>query len=231
MRSAMERARDRGTNLAFLGANAAYWRVRFDAAGRLVTCYKSAAEDPVQGRPDTTAMWRADPHPDPENSLTGMLYEAFPAAGDLTIHDPTFFGFEGLGLHHGSVIPGLIATEVDRAYPIAGTPDNLQVLGHSRVPLAGRPATYSDFTYYTTASGAAVVDVGTMGWCTGLRGESATHGIDARSVGFARAVTARILMAMAHGPMGQAHPARGNLAGLGASASTGTGTGGPIGSS
>ena len=37
MRRAVETARDAGTNVAFLGANTCYWRVRFDKGGRLLT--------------------------------------------------------------------------------------------------------------------------------------------------------------------------------------------------
>lgn len=228
MRRAVERARDAGTNVAFLGANAVYWRVRFDATGRLVTCYKSGVDDPVRGRPDTTAMWRADPDPDPEDSLTGQLYEAFPADADLVVHDPGFFLFDGLGLRRGDRVAGIVATEIDRAYPIAGTPANLQVVAHSPVAIAGRAPTFSDVTYYTATSGAGVIDVGTMGWCTALRGTSQKHRIDSATVKFARTVTSRLFAAMAAGPLGHAHPARGDLASIGASPRTSTGSGGPV---
>ena len=228
MRRAVEQARDAGTNVAFLGANAVYWRVRLDGAGRTLTCYKSGTEDPDRGRPDTTAKWRADPRPEPENSLTGMLYEAFPADADLVVHDPAFFLFDGLGLRRGDRVAGLVATEIDRAYPIPGTPANLQVAAHSPVAIAGKPPTHSDLTYYTVPSGAGVLSVGTMGWCTALRGPSAKHRIDAASVQFARAVTGRLFTAMAAGPLGHAHPARGNLGSLGASPFTSTGSGGPV---
>lgn len=228
MRTAVERARDAGTNLAFLGANAVYWRIRLDATGRLLTCYKSGTEDPITGRPETTAMWRAAPRPEPENRLTGMLYEAFPADADLVIHDPGFFLFEGLGLRRGDRVPGIVATEIDRAYPIAGTPTNLQVVAHSPVPIAAKPPTWSDMTYYTAPSGAGVLSVGTMGWCTALRGPSAKHRIGAHSVGFARTVTSRLFTAMASRPLGQEHPAHPNLAGIGESVHTSTGSGGPV---
>ncbi len=41
-------------------------------------------------------------------------------------------------------------------------------------------------------------------------------------------VTANLFAAMAAGPMGKAHPAKGNLASLDAPASTATGTGGSL---
>lgn len=230
MRNAVEKARDAGVNVAFLGANASYWRVRFDAAGRLVTGYKSAALDPVQG-PTTTAQWRQSPDARPENSMVGMLYEAFPAQADLVVHDPSFFLFQGTGVLAGSAHPGLVETEIDRAYPIRGTPPNLQVVAHSPVAMARRPKTYSDMTYYTSPSGAGVFAVGTMGWCWALRGVGSRRGLTAASVEFVQRVTSRLFTQMAAGPMGRSHPSVGNLAAIGASPRTSTGTGGPVASS
>src|SRR5207249_5352237 len=65
MRDAAEGARDAGVNLAFFGANAVYWQVRFEASGsglanRVIVCYKDAIKDPVQGA-TTTVLWRQAP--------------------------------------------------------------------------------------------------------------------------------------------------------------------------
>ena len=46
---------------------------------------------------------------------------------------------------------------------------------------------------------------------------------------FARTVTRNLFSAMAAGPMGKRHPARGNLAALHVPSRTSTGTGGAIG--
>ncbi|GAA2021873.1 hypothetical protein GCM10009740_08350 [Terrabacter terrae] len=228
MRRHVEAARDAGTNLAFLGANALYWRARLSPDGRLLTCYKDASLDPQHSSPETTVQWRQSPHPDPENSLTGMLYEAFPAEADLVVHDPGFFLLAGTGAKKGERYAGLVATEIDRAYPVAGTPANLQVVAHSPVPQFQKPDTHSDMTYYTAPSGAGVFAVGTMAWAAGLRGAHARPRIDERAATFARTVTANLLHAMAEGPMGRAHPARANLEGIGAPSRTATGTGGPV---
>lgn len=232
MRRAVQRARDRGTNVAFLGANADYWRVRFapglHGADRMLVGYKSdaAVADPVRDAPDTTAMWRQPPHSNPENSLTGQLYECFPAHGPLVVRDPRFFLFRGTGARSGSAYAGLVGTEIDRAYPIRGTPRDLQVVAHSPVACDDTGTTYSDLTYYTTRSGAGVVDTGTMLWVRALRGPSPVEGIDARTSRFVRRVTANLWAAMATGPMGRAHPSHGDLAALHASPFTRTGTGG-----
>lgn len=232
MRRTVTRARDAGTNLAFLGANSVYWRVRFEpsalGADRVIVGYKSAARDPVKGDASTTVMWRSDPKPSAENSLTGMLYECFPAQGALVVNDPGFFLFRGTGATKGARYAGLVGTEIDRAYPIPGTPDNLQVVAHSPVACGSNKQTFSDVTYYSTRSGAGVFAVGSMLWSYGVRGPISKYGIDTRSVSFVRSVTANLFAAMAAGPMGKAHAAKGNLASLDAPASTATGTGGSL---
>lgn len=231
-RDAVEHARHQGTNLAFLGANVAYWRVRLEdgptGPARTVLGTKDPALDPVQG-PTTTVLWRAQPNPRPENSLTGMLYECFPARGPLVVHDASFFAFAAAGAKPGASYPGLVGTEIDRAYPIAGTPASLQVVAHSPVTCGAQGPTYGDTTYYTSASGAGVFASGTMLWAAALAGTTTGTGMTDASVRFARDVTDELLREMAKGPLGRDHPATPNLARLGASASTEHGTGGPVG--
>lgn len=228
MRDTVEAARDAGTNLAFLGANACYWRVRLSADGQEVMCYK-VDDDPVLGRESTT-LWRQGSQPQPENSLTGMLYEAFPAKGDLTVHDASSFLLEGTRAGKGSRFPGVVGTEVDRAYPIAGTPTSLNVICHSEV-VAGHEgaATFADFTYYRAASGAGVIATGSMQWTWTLLGTNRRLGITRESVDFVRTVTRNILTAMSVPRVGDRFPPTPNLHLLAASASTDTGTGGRVG--
>ena len=233
MRQRVTAARDHGTNLAFMGANPVYWRIRLQpsalGADRVVVGYKSAALDPVQRSASTTAKWRDNPVPTPENSLVGMLYECFPAQGALVVHDPRFFLFRGTGARNGTSYVGLVGREIDRAYPVAGTPRDLQVVAHSPVACGPDKRTYSDATYYSTSSGAGVFAVGSMLWNKAVAGRDDKYGIDARTVAFARTVTRNVFSAMAAGPMGRRHPARGNVAALHVPSRTSTGTGGPIG--
>lgn len=228
MRSAVERGRLAGTNVAFLGGNAVYWRIRFADNGRTMVGYKSAALDPRKNSADTTAMWRQAPRARPENSLTGQLYECFPARGAMVITTPSFFLFRGTGVTKGQSLDGLVGTEIDRAYPIKGTPANLQVVAHSPVPCAQKGRTFADFGYYAAPSGAGVVDVGSMLWVRGMKGTDSKYGITRAGSAFAQVVTRNLFAAMAAGPMGRAHPPVPNLASLGASTSTSTGTGGPF---
>lgn len=229
-RTAVEKARDTGTSLAFLGANAVYWRVRLEDGTtgdrRVVVGYKNAS-DPNRNAVDTTVMWRSRPYPKPENALTGMLYECFPAYGDMVIEDPTFPFFEGTGVKKGDRVTGLVGIEIDRAYPIPGTPDSLTVAAHSPVACGTGKHTYSDMTYYSTGT-AGVWATGSMMWVKVLNGPNAKYNITDASVSFVRRVMENAFRRMAKGNGQGAVQTTPNLAGLGASSSTSTGTGGPV---
>lgn len=234
MRRAVEAARDAGTNLAFLGANAAYWRIRFEDSplgpDRVVVGYKDAGLDPVARRDPqrATVKFRSDPATDPENSLTGMLYECFPAVGDYVVTDPGFALFARTGVRAGTRIPGLIGAEIDRAYPIPGTPDTLQVVAHSPARCGATGRTFSDSVYFTSGSGAGTFSTGTMGWAIALRGPVMRLGITQKTVDFTRRVTTNLFEAMALGPMARSIAADANLTTLHELRSTRTGTGGPV---
>ncbi len=209
-RDALVRLRDAGGNLAFLGANGGYWRVRIPTsgkdAGRLVTCYKSAELDPVKNSPQTTARWRDSPYPRPENTVIGQLYDAFPAAGALKIRDPGFFLFADTGATKGAAYPGLIGPETDRFYDVKTTPRPIQVPALSEFTSRGKK-TWSTVTYYTTDSGAGVFATGTMGWVRALPRPNKISGIPDRSTAFAKQVTLNVFKEMAKGPLGESHPA------------------------
>ena len=206
MRAALTRARDRGTNVAFLGANAIYRKIRFGRTGlgadRLEINYKDDT-DPI-GRTDpaqVTTQWREPPSSDNESSLTGTDYGCSPVHAPMVVVDPGSWLFTGLGLSAGSRLPGLVGSEYDRVYLGAPTPRPIEVLTHSPLVCDSR-ADDADAAYYTTRSGAAVFDSGTSDWVPGL--DSPTPVV--RRV--VTAVTTRLLVAFAAGPAGRAHPAR-----------------------
>lgn len=223
MRRAVEAARDAGSNLAFLGGNAMFWRIRFERNGRLVVGYRDrSAQDPVRGA-TTTAKWREAPVPVPENSLLGVLYECYPASGPFTVYTPDFFLYAGTGAARGTSFPGLVGVESDRAYPIAGTPNSLQVVAHSAISCGSKASTH-DAVYYSADSGAGVFSVGTIQWANAVGGSA----VNEAGIAFARKVTDNLFTAMVAGPMGRAHPSVPNLASIKASPSTSTGTGGRV---
>ena len=191
MRDGVENARDHGVSLAFFGADAAYWQMRFepDSAGvpdRTVVCYKvgtgslSLALDPFYGRDNTrvTAEWR-DPILDrPENALIGIMFsdlthvrQGFPWEVDTLSKSPLLNGTELLsGQQYGCDIVGY---EWDRIYNNGATPQGLQVLGTTptqRSDAASGALTpdISNTTYYIAPSGAMVFATGSIYWTIAL---------------------------------------------------------------
>ncbi|GAA3086726.1 N,N-dimethylformamidase beta subunit family domain-containing protein [Streptosporangium carneum] len=207
MRRNVEAARDQGVNLAFLGANAVYWRIRFAATpmgpDRLVVCNKDGRLDP------STDRWRVT---EPESSLTGPMYNCFPAEAVYVVHSPDSWIFEGTGVRQGTTFPGLAGVETDEVLP--GVPRPMEILSISPVDCSGRP-TIAHSAYYTAPSGAGVFSTGTMRWVCAMRGSRCGHGVTDRTALFVRAATTNVLRAFAEGPAGLRHPARDNLNALG----------------
>jgi N,N-dimethylformamidase beta subunit-like protein len=217
MQDAVVAARDSGTNVAFLGANAEYWRARYGATplgpDRLLIVYKSAATDPARGVDDrdVTTRFRDPPAASPENGLVGMRYECFPVNGAYRVEAPDFWAFAGTGVRRGTTFPGLVGGEMDRVYPLPGTPRPLQIVAASDVACNG-VRTVAHSTYYTTRSGAGVLSVGTMTWvCTYADACGRTYKVTPAAVAFVRTVTDNVLRAFAQGPAGLRHPAADDL--------------------
>ncbi|KWX02120.1 hypothetical protein C3Y87_01100 [Carbonactinospora thermoautotrophica] len=216
MRAHATRARDSGTNIAFLGANAVNRHIRFEAsplgAQRVIVCYKSATEDPMysRDRAETTQDWRLPPNPRPESVLTGVFYECNPVHADYVVADPDAWMFRGTGVRRGTRLKGLVAIEYDRVNLDVPTPRPIQIVAHSPVTCQGRRS-HADSAYYTVRSGAGVFAVGTMDWVCAL-GSGCGRYVDQRSREFARQVTRNVLEVFAAGPAGRVHPARDNVA-------------------
>ncbi|MFC5722891.1 N,N-dimethylformamidase beta subunit family domain-containing protein [Streptomyces gamaensis] len=216
MRARVTAARDAGTNVAFLGANACFRRIRLEPADtgdrRLVVCYKTDwAHDPMRGKDDAavTTDWREPPAAAPENALTGTLYESNPASADYVVTDPGHWLLAGTGAGRGTAFAHLVGTEYDRVTSAPATPRPIQVIAHS--PLVCRGVrSFADSAYYSTASGAGVFSTGTMRWVESLTGDG-SHGIPPVTARFTGTVTANLLRAFAAGPAGRAHPAEDNL--------------------
>src|SRR5262249_50718665 len=81
MRAAVTAARDAGSSLLFLGSNALFQKIRFEAspfsfvADRVQGCYKTTQGGPVDPSGIPTGTWR-DPAGanQPENALIGQMY-------------------------------------------------------------------------------------------------------------------------------------------------------------
>jgi hypothetical protein len=209
MRGRVRAAREAGTNLAFLGANTMYWRVRLEDDGRVVVGYRTDAVLDPASPAQRTGLWRDAGRDWAESELTGMQYECFPVDAPFRVVSPSWWGFVGTGTRAGEQLAHLVGVEADRVYPIASTPRPLQVLAH--VPYSCRGiGTSAQATYYSTRSGAGVFSAGTLRWTCALN-DRCPVALTRRTVHFVNRVTANVLREFARGPAGRRHPARDNV--------------------
>ncbi|MBI3685872.1 MAG: hypothetical protein HY241_00790 [Actinobacteria bacterium] len=209
MRRTVTAARDRGVNLAFLGANALYRRIRFEASrvgpDRTEVNYKSSA-DPIADPAQVTTQWGELPSNDPGSSLVGTTYGCNVVKDDMVAVDPTSWLTRDI-VHAGQRLPAMVGTEYDRVLPDRMTPHPIQVLFHSPLICRGVPD-HSDVAYYTTRSGAGVFSSGTNVWVCALQNACA-DGYGGPGAGpVVVAITTRLLTVFGQGPAGTRYPAR-----------------------
>jgi hypothetical protein len=193
MRDNVEAARDRGTGLAFMGADAVYWQMRFESdkaghANRTVVCYKVATtngkldlqRDPFYGKDDTrvTSEFRDPVVGRPENTLIGIMFNdlthkrmGYPWTVSPTAKTSLLNGTNlQAGKSYGCVVVGYEWDSVSTD-PHAPSPKGLQVIAASDVvpSLAGAvdgPKEVGHTTYYVASSGALVFASGSIYWAT-----------------------------------------------------------------
>jgi hypothetical protein len=228
MRRAATAARDRGTNLAFLGGNEVYRHIRFAPTdlgeNRLEINYKSFGEDPASRIDplEATPDWREPPYRRPESVLVGGYYSCFPGRADLVAVDPDNWLLQGIVVG-GEKLPGVVGIEYSRVNLSVPTPRPIEVLFHSPVECGTtRQREFSDVTYYTTPSGAGVFSSGTQDWVCGLEPACLGRGRDGRVGQDLTLITTRLLQQFAAGPAGTVHPAVDNLGRLGIDPAGGT---------
>jgi hypothetical protein len=183
----VEAARDNGVNLAFFGANALYWQVRYEpsAAGvpnRILVCYKDPGIDPVQGS-TTTVQWRDPLLNRPEQALMGVQFSDENGSQNFpyVVTNSSSWVYGNTGFTDGSSVQGIVGYEWDRYdsnYPpppaVAGS---WTLLGNSATVTDVGSADSSNSSIYQALSGAWVFASGTMSWSSGL---SASGLADAR---------------------------------------------------
>ena len=226
MRGGLVAARDAGVNLAFLGANAIYRRIRLEPSWdgrprRHEVNYRTMSDPVAKTDPKgATIQWRLAPLNLPEAEIVGVQYACSPVAADMRIVDPSSWVFAGTGATDGMTLPNVVANEYDRVFAGPWTPTNLEVLAHSPLTCRGKPD-FADMAYYAAASGAGVFASGSIHWICSIDGLCPTTN---EAAGVVRQVTANVLTAFSVGPAGAAHPSVSNVAAL--KAGTGGTTGG-----
>lgn len=219
MRGAVTRARDRGVNLAFFGANEIYRKIRFESSplgrDRIEVNYKNPLEDPLYGKDNArvTGNWPDPPDADPESSLTGQAYACMGAHAPMVVTDPHGWIWSGSGARQGTRLPGLVGPEFDVVSPSGPTPRPIEILARSPEYCDGYAAR-GDVTYYVAGSGAGVFDAGTEGWICGLPTLAMAtsfcprHSVRPPTAQVIETATRNILRVFSGGPAGREHPAR-----------------------
>lgn len=219
MREGLEAARDKGVNIAFLGANAVFRRIRFEDSpfgeARRVVNHRSTETDPLVGIDDArvTTSWRDPPAARPESSLTGTYYECNGAdlVADMVIADADAWMFQGTNVTSGQEWPDAVRQEYDRVNTEVPTPPDIQVLARSPLECGMGPS-YSDMAYYTHPSGAGVFNSGTLHFETRLGPLCPPDALTPENWECQlRRMMANIFTEFAKGPVGPTFPARSNL--------------------
>jgi hypothetical protein len=178
MRDGVERARDVGVGLIFLGANAAYWQIRFEPDGlhkadRTIVCYKWPADDPLHATDSArvTYTWRDLGRP--ENALIGVMYSSH--SGDIGFPwqlDPAAAAsslIQGTGLTPGTSYGcDFVGYEWDRVFDNGATPPGLHILATSATVNTELNHDVSNTSYYVAQSGALVFATGSIYWAYAL---------------------------------------------------------------
>ena len=181
MRRHVETARRAGVSLAFFGANACFWQIRFEpspASGRpdrVVVAYKYDYKsdpfftdgDPANDRFVTT-QWRLPPVNRPEDAMIGVAYVYDPVDADIVVENTEHWVYAGTGLRDGDRLEGLLGYEVDAL--LGHAPAGTVRLASSPFPLEDGTTAYSHMSIYTTPGGATVFATGSIFWSWGLDG-------------------------------------------------------------
>ena len=174
MFDAFDGARNRGTNLAFMGANAAYWQIRYEDAERTVVAYKSFS-DPISDPALKTVRFRELTPPRYECALIGIQHQGavldWPP-GDYVAQGPALDDawMAGTGFKTGDVVRGVVSTESDT---IPGNETAASSCTHALTVFfhrerGGDKDGNADAIRYTDPSGARVFASGSHQWSWAL---------------------------------------------------------------
>ncbi len=198
--------RNLGINLAFLGANNAYWQTRLGSSplgpNRRVIIYRSTTEDPMTSRTQVTVKFQ-DPHVNtPPNLLTGTQTNGVHVYGSVhAVAIPKW-----LKIPANSHINGISGdTEIDSTVRNVAQPPNVHVIFTGRMEFRDSPGAggeeVSKFeripiqksVWFSTPSGSAVFDAGLTTWTCNLMPSCESHSVDSTTEKTMQAVTTQIL--------------------------------------
>lgn len=198
--------RNLGINLAFLGANNAYWQSRLGSSptgpNRRVIVYRSTTQDPVTVPNQVTVKFQ-DPHVNtPPNLLTGTQTNGVHVYGNLhTVDIPKW-----LKIPANSQINGVSGdSEIDATVRNAAQPPNVHVLFTGKMEFRDTPGTQEEevskfekipiqqSVWFSTPSGSAVFDAGLTTWTCNLLPSCVSHSVSLASEKTMQEITTQVL--------------------------------------
>jgi hypothetical protein len=227
-RMAVQSAQAQGVNIVFFGAAAVLRHVRLQSSplgpDREEVNYRDSSEDPLNTPGNqlnvTGNTWASPPTSWSEVPLVGEVYSGYLTGGNVAafvVSDASAWIYKGTNLANGAPLPGVVQSDIDHVGPGQTGSQQIQVLGHSPVPLASvytnqgtwGGVTYSDMTYYTDpTSQAGVVDTGTVNWINALAPCAASS--PACPATLVQRITGNLLWLFGQGPSGRTTPSVAN---------------------
>lgn len=228
-RVAVRNAVAHGVNVVYFGAAAMVRHARLQSSplgsDREEVDYRNADEDPLNGVGNpmqvTGNTWEDPPADWSPLSQIGEEYSGYLEPGDyapMVISDASSWVFKGTGLHDGSSLPGVIASDFDHV--IAGSPSNVQFLAHSPIPSSQATVSgsvwggdsYSDMIYFTDpTSNAGIIDTGNNVWIGDLRTCTGSSSCESPLI---TQITNNILRVVGQGPAGKIDPVQPNASSI-----------------
>ena len=172
-------ARDAGVNLAFFGANAVYWRVKFEDGDRTMVAAKNKASTLEASLPAAERTTRFRDLGLAEQHLIGVQYETFNANAlkdptlytDYVVKNSSHWVYHNTGFADNDTVAGLVGYEIDNDHGV--TPSS--VVTNTYLFLSESPftdtvgiTTTANSSIYQATSDAWVFATGTMNWSWGL---------------------------------------------------------------
>jgi hypothetical protein len=214
-----------GTNIIFFGAAAVLRHARMQPSplgpARQEVNYRSTVEDPLMAAGNdpmnvTGNTFAVPPTNLPPETMTGELYSGYLNGSNnvpFVVADGTGWIYKGTGLKTGDQLAGVVLSDIDHLSGDSQMPQNIQVFGHSPVPLSlaytnqgtWNGFTYADLTYYTDpVSHAGIIDTGTVNWAFAMSScKYAPVGCPTTKV---QEITGNMLWLFGQGPAGVTTP-------------------------
>ncbi|MEI6648388.1 MAG: N,N-dimethylformamidase beta subunit family domain-containing protein [Actinomycetes bacterium] len=191
-------ARNQGINLAFFGANTAYWQMRLEPSpsgpNRHLVMYRVATEDPVTTPTGVTVQFNDPRVHTPSVLFTGGYTDGVHVSGNLLpvkipawLHIPATTELRGWASD----------SEIEGAYKSHATPPNIHVIFTGTMKLRANNASgripIAHTIWFTTPSGSAIFNAGITLWPCELLPSCQISTMDSTSRASLQSITKQVL--------------------------------------